>query len=28
VEMPVSIGNTAFQAVPDYRLRGSLAIRF
>jgi hypothetical protein len=28
VEMPVSIDNTAFQAVPDYRLRGSLAIRF
>jgi hypothetical protein len=27
-ELPVSIDNTAFQAVPDYRLRGSVAIRF
>lgn len=28
VELPVSIDNTALQSVPDYRLRGSLAIRF
>jgi hypothetical protein len=28
VELPVSIDNTAFQVVPDYRLRGSIAIRF
>jgi hypothetical protein len=28
VELPVSIDNTAFQVVPDYRLRGSVAIRF
>ena len=28
LELPVSIDNTALQAVPDYRLRGSLAIRF
>ena len=27
-ELPVSIDNTALQAVPDYRLRGSFAIRF
>ena len=27
-ELPVSIDNTDFQAVPDYRLRGSFAIRF
>lgn len=27
-ELPVSIENTALQAVPDYRLRGSVAIRF
>jgi hypothetical protein len=27
-EFPVSIDNTALQAVPDYRLRGSFAIRF
>jgi hypothetical protein len=27
-EFPVSIDNTALQVVPDYRLRGSLAIRF
>jgi hypothetical protein len=28
VELPVSIDNTALQVVPDYRLRGSVAIRF
>ncbi|MFL6531529.1 MAG: hypothetical protein ACJ8KX_13760 [Chthoniobacterales bacterium] len=27
-EFPVSIDNTALQAVPDYRIRGSFAIRF
>ncbi|MDP9099078.1 MAG: hypothetical protein M3N48_08810 [Verrucomicrobiota bacterium] len=27
-ELPVSIDNTALQAVPDYRLRRSFAIRF
>jgi hypothetical protein len=27
-ELPVSIDNTALQAVPDYRLRASFAIRF
>jgi hypothetical protein len=27
-ELPISIDNTALQAVPDYRLRGSFAIRF
>jgi hypothetical protein len=27
-ELPVSIDNTALQAVPDYRLRGSVGIRF
>jgi hypothetical protein len=27
-ELPVSIDNTALQAVPDYRIRGSFAIRF
>jgi hypothetical protein len=27
-ELPVSIENTALQVVPDYRLRGSFAIRF
>jgi len=28
VELPVSIDNTALQVVPDYRIRGSLAVRF
>ena len=28
VEIPVSIDNTALQVVPDYRIRGSVAIRF
>jgi len=28
VELPVSIDNTALQVVSDYRLRGSIAIRF
>jgi hypothetical protein len=28
VEIPVMIDNTALQAVPDYRLRGSFGIRF
>jgi hypothetical protein len=28
VEIPVSIDNTALQAVPGYRIRGSVAIRF
>lgn len=28
VELPVSIHNTALQVVPDYRIQGSLAIRF
>lgn len=28
VELPVSINNTAFQIVPDYRIRASLAVRF
>ena len=28
VDLPVSIDNTALQAVPDYRLRGSFGIRF
>jgi hypothetical protein len=28
IDLPVSINNTAFQAVPDYRIRGSVAIRF
>jgi hypothetical protein len=28
VDIPVSIDNTALQAVPDYRLRAGLAIRF
>jgi hypothetical protein len=28
VELPVSINNTALQAVPDYRLLGSFALRF
>ena len=28
VELPVWIDNTALQVVPDYRLRGSVAIRF
>jgi len=28
LELPVSIENTAFQVVPDYRLHGSVAIRF
>ena len=28
VELPVSIDNTALQVVPDYRIRGSMAIRF
>jgi hypothetical protein len=28
VELPVSIDNTALQVVPDYRIHGSLAIRF
>jgi hypothetical protein len=28
VELPVSIDNTALQVVPDYHLRGSVAIRF
>jgi hypothetical protein len=27
-ELPVSIDNTALQAVPDYRLRASVAVRF
>jgi hypothetical protein len=27
-ELPVSIDNTALQAVPDYRLRGGIAVRF
>ena len=27
-EFPVSIDNTALQVVPDYRLRGSFAVRF
>lgn len=27
-ELPVSIDNTALQLVPDYRLRGSIAVRF
>jgi hypothetical protein len=28
IDLPVSIDNTALQAVPDYRIRGSMAIRF
>jgi hypothetical protein len=28
VDLPVSIDNTALQVVPDYRLRGGIAIRF
>jgi hypothetical protein len=28
VELPVSIDNTALQIVPDYRIQGSMAIRF
>jgi hypothetical protein len=28
VELPVSIDNTALQVVPDYRIHGSVAIRF
>ena len=28
LELPVSIDNTALQVVPDYRIHGSLAIRF
>ena len=28
LELPVSIDNTALQVVPEYRLRGSVAIRF
>jgi hypothetical protein len=28
VELPVSIDNTALQVVPDYRIHGSLAVRF
>lgn len=28
VDLPVSIENTAFQVVPDYRIRGGIAIRF
>jgi len=27
-DLPVSIDNTAFQVVPDYRIRGGIAIRF
>lgn len=27
-DLPVSIGNTALQVVPDYRLRASVAVRF
>jgi hypothetical protein len=28
VDLPVSIDNTALQVVPDYRIRGGIAIRF
>jgi hypothetical protein len=28
VDLPVSINNTALQAVPDYRLRGGIAVQF
>lgn len=28
VDLPVSIDNTAIQAVPDYRIRGAIAVRF
>lgn len=28
VDLPVLIDNTAFQAVPDYRVRGGIALRF
>jgi hypothetical protein len=28
VDLPVSIDNTALQAVPDYRLRGGIAVQF
>jgi hypothetical protein len=28
VAIPVSINNTALQAVPDYRLQASFAVRF
>jgi hypothetical protein len=28
LDLPVSIDNTAFQVVPDYRIRGAIAIRF
>ena len=27
-DLPVSIDNTALQAVPDYRLRGGIAVQF
>ena len=27
-DLPVSIDNTALQVVPDYRIRGGIAIRF
>jgi hypothetical protein len=28
VDIPVSIDNTALQIVPDYRLRGGIAVQF